>query len=302
MKKHLRILSAIILTFGIITSCCMLSANAAIPPQPYGDVDSDQSISILDATAVQLYVAQKGDIHYGSLEAADVDGDSKISILDATIIQQYVAGIITEFPVGDEYFIDKYLHDVFADYDSGKAMAGFPVTFRAKGHCEPSPTSVKLYVNDELVAQTSQRAEDGWYYLSHTFEQAGTYQIRVFMCDKWGHGLSWSFDDYVVVDKPVDTSMPVITSITRDSTTSIEPEITAVAQFGTAPYQYKFTFEVFNIVEKEQDFSEDNTFDVTLEQTGHPIGGYTVTVTVKDANGNTATESYNFERSELTPA
>ena len=297
-------LFAIILTFIIITSCCVLPVGAAIPPQLYGDVDLDRVVTITDATEIQLYLAQRRDFRGGFKEAADVDADFKVTIVDATLIQLKLAGLIDKFPAGKEYFVDKYLYDVFADYDSGKAMAGVPVTFKANGYCSPSPTSVKLYVNDELVAQTSEKAENHihLYYVNHTFEKAGTYQVKVFMCDKWGNGLTWRFDDYVVVDKPKDTSMPVITSVTRDSTTSINPEITAVAQFGTAPYQYKFTFEVFGRVEKEQDFSSDNTFDIELYSHGHPVGGYTVIVIVKDANGNTAEATYNFELHEIKPA
>lgn len=300
--KKLRKLTAVILAAALLFAVCIIDANAAIPPQTYGDINIDDSIDILDATLIQRHIAQLTDPLAFNYEAADVNNDADISVLDVTIIQRYVAGIISTFPAGKEFFIDKYFYDAFADYDSGKAMVGVPVTFRANGYCEPAPTTVKLYVNNELVAQTSECADDGRYYVSHTFEETGKYDVVILMCDKWGEGLSWRFDDYKVVETPDDTSKPVITSITRDSATSIKPEITAVAQFGTAPYEYKFTFEYFDEVVKTQDFSEDNTFDVTLYALGHPIGGYTVHVTVKDAAGNTATESYNFERVEIEPA
>ena len=62
-----------------------------------GDVDFDGDISIIDATLVQLYIAQLESLTDIQLKAADTDKNGDISIMDATNIQLYVAKIIDEF-------------------------------------------------------------------------------------------------------------------------------------------------------------------------------------------------------------
>lgn len=303
----LRNILAILLTLTILFCASLISTNAAIPPQKIGDVNGDRVVDILDATAIQLHLAKIEFIFegfYGRTQAADVDSDSAITIVDASTIQLYVASIITEFPAGEEYYVDKFLYDVHADYDSGKAMAGVPVTFYAHGSCKPSPTTVKLYINEELVAQTQERTNLYDYTLRYTFESAGIYQVRIFMCDKWGYGISRSFDDFVVVDTPEDTSKPIITSIHRNNSSHIEPEITAVAQFGTAPYQYKFTLAIYNGLEiiHTQDFSENDKFQVDFGDMFPAPHSYTITVEVKDSVGNTVIETREFTTEMLVPA
>lgn len=65
-----------------------------------GDVDLDGEISILDATAIQMYLAHliEYDPNYNAGEhiraLADVDGDSEMSVLDATQIQLQLAQLI----------------------------------------------------------------------------------------------------------------------------------------------------------------------------------------------------------------
>ncbi len=62
-----------------------------------GDVDNDQKITIMDATAIQRHIAKTKTLSDDALSRADTDKDSKVSIMDATAIQRYVAKLITEF-------------------------------------------------------------------------------------------------------------------------------------------------------------------------------------------------------------
>lgn len=59
-----------------------------------GDTDLDGEITILDATAIQCYLAYKMELCENSLINADVDEDSKVNIIDATLIQLKVAGLL----------------------------------------------------------------------------------------------------------------------------------------------------------------------------------------------------------------
>ena len=61
-----------------------------------GDVNGDGDITIMDATAIQLHIAQLEMLPEDKLACADVDGDGKIAIMDATQIQLFIAQLIPE--------------------------------------------------------------------------------------------------------------------------------------------------------------------------------------------------------------
>lgn len=56
-----------------------------------GDVDGDSEVSIIDATAIQLHVAQRKQLTNEQIQYGDTDGDEVISVLDATEIQMFIA-------------------------------------------------------------------------------------------------------------------------------------------------------------------------------------------------------------------
>lgn len=57
----------------------------------YGDADKSTSVTIMDATTIQLYLANKIDETIIHLEMADCDVNSDVNIMDATRIQLYLA-------------------------------------------------------------------------------------------------------------------------------------------------------------------------------------------------------------------
>lgn len=59
-----------------------------------GDVDGDGEVSIMDATAIQLYKAELMTIDESLLINADTDKDGSVSVLDATQIQLLIAELI----------------------------------------------------------------------------------------------------------------------------------------------------------------------------------------------------------------
>ncbi len=62
-----------------------------------GDVDLDGTISIIDATFIQLYLAQFSSLTSIQKINADTHKDGQISILDATQIQRFLAQVISQF-------------------------------------------------------------------------------------------------------------------------------------------------------------------------------------------------------------
>lgn len=59
-----------------------------------GDVDSDGSVTIFDATTIQRQIAGLAVSSY-SEKAADCDGDGRVTVVDATAIQRHLAGLST---------------------------------------------------------------------------------------------------------------------------------------------------------------------------------------------------------------
>ena len=62
-----------------------------------GDVDGNGAVSIMDATLIQLHIAQLENLTDIQLKAADTDKNSNITIMDATQIQLLIAQLIEEF-------------------------------------------------------------------------------------------------------------------------------------------------------------------------------------------------------------
>lgn len=76
------------------------------PPVTYilGDVDNSGDVAIMDATEVQLLIAQlvEPQDEYTQLRA-DIDSDGVLSIMDATSIQMFIADIEVEYPIGETF-------------------------------------------------------------------------------------------------------------------------------------------------------------------------------------------------------
>lgn len=61
-----------------------------------GDTDGDVDVTIMDATTIQLHLAQMTAIDENRLVCADTDKDSKVTVMDATQIQMFIAKLIPE--------------------------------------------------------------------------------------------------------------------------------------------------------------------------------------------------------------
>ena len=61
-----------------------------------GDTDLDGTLSVMDATAIQLHLASLAQLNEHSLMISDVDDDNQVSVMDATQIQLFLAQLIEE--------------------------------------------------------------------------------------------------------------------------------------------------------------------------------------------------------------
>ena len=62
-----------------------------------GDVDLDGQVTIMDATAIQLHLAQLETLSERALAVANVDRDAELTIMDTTYIQMFLAELIDKF-------------------------------------------------------------------------------------------------------------------------------------------------------------------------------------------------------------
>ena len=64
-----------------------------------GDVNGNETIDIMDATKIQMFLAEiVTDI---DSFVADVDGDEHVAVVDATYIQMYLAEIDVDYSIGE---------------------------------------------------------------------------------------------------------------------------------------------------------------------------------------------------------
>lgn len=294
MKKTL----AILLTTIVLISAMAITANAARPPQLYGDVYYDMDVNIMDATAIQQHLANITELETNQYEAADVDGDSKITILDATTIQQYLANMITEFPAGEYYLIDKYLYDVIPSYMSGKAQVGVPVDFTVDGYAYPNPETRYLYVNNELVDTAVNEDET----LTYTFPQVGVYTVKVVLTDKWGFEAGEWTKSYQVIDIIEDTTKPVITNIAIIEKFTNNPTVRVDVMYGTGDYSYSYIIkDESGTVIYEKRYLQSNIHTVDYEVLDYFVP-YTLTVEVMDSHMNFTTSSTTLMCEQIAPA
>ncbi len=142
MKKIISIVLSLALVFGI---CCVSTSAAQVDittsstaqlfysNEPFeeispvngrvigyiGDTDNDGQISIMDATAIQMHIAQLTTLSDDAILISDVDFDEDITIIDTTEIQLYIAQLsenpyITHTLYEDDYI--EYTFDQIADH------------------------------------------------------------------------------------------------------------------------------------------------------------------------------------------
>ena len=64
-----------------------------------GDVDGDGSLTVVDVTFLQRYIAGVSVSSFNKI-AADVDRDGDVTIVDAALIQRHLVGMFTPFDFG----------------------------------------------------------------------------------------------------------------------------------------------------------------------------------------------------------
>lgn len=91
-----------ILTLISVTACLLMCTIACAAGVRLGDVDGDETVTIIDATAIQRNLAGLPTNNGFSKLAADVNGNGEIEITDATSIQRWLAELDAPYMI-DEF-------------------------------------------------------------------------------------------------------------------------------------------------------------------------------------------------------
>lgn len=101
MKKIICYILTITILFTISSSCVHAAQTYTDKTGRYilGDVDLNGDISILDVTALQLYLAKATSFNRKQLFLADTDILAGLQITDATIMQLFIVNKLSNYPV-----------------------------------------------------------------------------------------------------------------------------------------------------------------------------------------------------------
>lgn len=279
MKKRIIVVMISVLIIVLISA---FNVSAVLAPMPVGNVDKIGGVTVKDATLVQKHIANLVELEKVQKALADVDSDDSITIKDATMVQKYCANIIDSFlATGICNNID--IQSVNADFNSGKAMVGVPVTFMVTANATPEPITYEYYVNGEVVEKNTKQST-----FTHTFGELGIYEIKVIAYNDFGTASSATIS-YEIVDAYKCEKVCVKSfyhNKTEMSFNTIETDtvLTATAMFGSGEYEYAFYVDN----ELVQDFSAKNTCGIERFE---ELREYTLSVDVRDtATGDLARE------------
>ena len=251
--KVLHKLIAVCMAAVLLLCPLSIGAGAVRAPIRIGDADGDWDVTILDVTRIQRWLTGLNNMTKLQQFAADVNGDGELDILDANRIQRKLAGLSEFYNVNFDgindygffgYYISEYRF--YADYDSGKARVGVPVTFHADAlslnseqYGDPQlPMTYEFYIDNVLIQERSVNNE-----LEYTFDKAGSYDIGVVMYNNLDETAYDRIYDYQVVDGyPLDRPV-IVSALFREDTCSVKADapLTVCADGGSGEYKYMYT-------------------------------------------------------------
>ncbi|MBQ8860498.1 MAG: dockerin type I repeat-containing protein [Ruminococcus sp.] len=139
MKKIMSVLLIVAMLMSVAvfsTAAANTKGNYQVSDKPYadvvgdvigyiGDTDFDGTVSVMDATAIQMWGAQLITLNSDALLLADVDRDGVASVMDATEIQMWGAMLIESSVITHTLYIGEAGDDkpVAASFDYDKIVA-----------------------------------------------------------------------------------------------------------------------------------------------------------------------------------
>lgn len=174
MKKILSIVLCLsfVLSVAVISSSALPNIHVIV-----GDVDLDQSISVLDATCIQKSLVGIEELSYLQEVAADVDNDRSCTIIDATWIQKYIASIRSkQTSINEWIYYGNFSASMTSSAEDWFVSKGETVTYQVTADAPElfMPLTYEFYVNDVLVQERSENAT-----FEYTFDVLGEHVVKV---------------------------------------------------------------------------------------------------------------------------
>ena len=227
MKKRFSILlmlAALIVSVGI-------PANAQTTYRYIGDVDGDDTVSILDATLVQKQLASLQSFSKLQKFLGDVDNSKTTDIIDVTMIQKKLASLIDSFYKERIQSWSAEIYGIESSNSGNTYLLNTEYTFSVSATQRPVPDDFRVLVDREIVLDKSEEAS-----FAYTFTEAGVHYIRAYCFGAFG-----GVDSYlltVIVTDPDIVEKPEIERIDYNKATG---QVDVAVSGGTAPYQYSYT-------------------------------------------------------------
>src|SRR5919106_6340794 len=168
--------------------------------------------------------------------------------------------------------------EITSEDTEGIAPATFEFEANVAGGMQPY--TISWDYGDEGTSGGEEEREENDEDVEHTFDVAGTYNMRVSVTDSTGRTASGSI--LIIVDEPPPlTAVNIISNGTEGiapATFEFEAEVTA----GIEPYTYRWNFG---------DGSRETGDDETIEHTFEEAGRYNVNLIVIDSTGQAASDN-----------
>lgn len=186
MKRfYLTLLSSLLIVTLAFLGIPRAEADDAAIDYLIGDADEDNSLTILDATAIQRRLANLRILTQLQEFLSDVDGDKSLTILDATAIQRRLADLGDEFwqsSITKNHFqwqrigyYSRFPQIIYNDAvlcDTEARIEFYSINYRYNK--KTYPTLFDVYINDRIILNRAQQN-----YIDYLFEKAGVYRIKV---------------------------------------------------------------------------------------------------------------------------
>ena len=263
---------SLILCCAILLSLAVYAGAEMARCWPYGDVDRDYELTVIDATKIQRFLAGFGVPDELELALADADGNGDMDILDATCIQRYIAGFEGPYRYREltDYYVGNYSFHSTAEV-TGTHMSmssretcyvGVPVTFTADFKWGNKPRVYYLSVDGVKVCEQNVEGGSGCCTITYTFTQEGVYEVDTGVECRYGVTKN-SRRNVEVRSLPADGRPVVMGAAFFDQTWmgSGNGLLTVTAAGGKGPYEYRYG--VHCVKDPDSDKTEETTAEPT---------------------------------------
>jgi len=262
-----------------------LTGNLEPPYCQYGDINGDGFVTNEDLWTPALTWSQK--------ERADVNNNGVYDTTDRSMITSYINGFLNNFPVGDvsssAYQPDGKPQIYSFTASKTSIVCGENVTFTAKANDsngEILTMYVRIFKDGIPVKQFSEvdLEPNTPYIVTYKFEDVGVYEAKAFVTYRYRVSVWYE-------------SQPLIINV--------EPSQSPIPKFDYAVDGLKVTFYDNSydpdgyIVDWQWNFGDGETgVGQVVNHTYSGSGTYSVTLTVTDNHGNTASTTVDIEVKE----